>query len=90
MFEGIDFSRTNGWCECSICHLCYFLKYIFRFQLIVSDGCHDLMEMVKSFNNVTFASVKENHYRSHFWYTSKDEAVNLLTIADLTEESGKL
>ena len=30
-----------------------------------------------SFNDATIVSVKENDYRIHFWYMSKDEATNL-------------
>ena len=36
--------------------------------------------------NVTIVPVKENCYRIHFWYMSRDEAINLLRNADLTEK----
>ena len=38
-----------------------------------------------SFNGVSIVSLKRNDYRIHVWYMSKDEAINLLTNADLTE-----
>ena len=31
-----------------------------------------------SFNDVAIVSVKGNDYRIHFWYMSKNEAINLL------------
>ena len=40
--------------------------------------------------NVIFVSVKGNHYRIHFGYMSKDEAINLLRNGDLTEKSRNL
>ena len=43
-----------------------------------------------SFNIAAFVSVKENDYRIHFFYMSKDEGKNLLRNADLIENSGKL
>ena len=43
-----------------------------------------------SFNDVTIVSVKENDYRIHYWHMSKDEAMNLLKNADLSEKSENL
>ena len=43
-----------------------------------------------SLNDVAVASVKGNGGRTHFWYMSKDEALNLLENADLTEKCGTL
>ena len=62
MSEGIDFSRTYGSRECSICHYRYFLKIYFRFHR-VCDGCPDLMQKAMRFIDVTIASVKGNGYR---------------------------
>ena len=42
------------------------------------------------FNDLAIVSVKENDYRIHFCYLSKDEAINFLANADLTEKSGTL
>ena len=39
------------------------------------------------FDDVSIISVKENDYGIHFWYISKDEAINFLRNADLTEKS---
>ena len=43
-----------------------------------------------SVNYETIVSVKENDYRIHILYMSKDEAINLLKNADLTEKSKTL
>ena len=43
--------------------------------------------MQKAVNfNVTIVSVKGNDYRIYFWYMNKDEVLNLLIKADLTEK----
>ena len=84
--EGIDFSRINDSREGSICHYFYILEVKFKFQAIVCDACHDLMQKAMSFNNVAIAYVKEIDYIIHFLYISEDEALNLLRNADLTEK----
>ena len=64
--EGIDFSRIKwkqGSRECSICHYCYFLKVNFRFQAIVCDGCHDLIQKAMNFG---IAVAYENYLGIHF------------------------
>ena len=40
-----------------------------------------------SLNDVVIASVRENDYKIIFWCMSKDEVINLLRKADLTEKS---
>ena len=47
------------------------------------NGCHDLMQKAMNFNNVAIVSVKESDYRIHFWYMSKDGAINVMKISDL-------
>ena len=34
--------------------------------------------------------VKENHFRVHFWYISKDETKNIFNDANLSEKNGSL
>ena len=43
-----------------------------------------------SFNDVAIVSVKENDYRTHFWYMSKDEVMNIMKNSYLKEKSGSL
>ena len=62
-----------------------FLDINLRFDPEVCNGCHDLIQKARSFN-VVIVSVKGNDYRIHFWYISKDEAINLLQNVDLTEK----
>ena len=48
------------------------------------------MQKDMSFNDVAIVSVKGNDYRIHFWYMSKDGAIDLLKDADLTEKNWNL
>ena len=77
VYKGIDVSKTNGSREWIICHYWYFLVINFRFQPKVSNGCHNLMQTAVVFNDAPIFFVKGNDYRVCFWYTSKDEAINL-------------
>ena len=40
------------------------------------------------FNDVVNVSVKGSDYRIHFWYMSKDDAINITKNSSLSEESG--
>ena len=40
--------------------------------------------------NVAIVYVKGNAYRIHFWYNSKDEAINIMNGSNLVDKSGVL
>ena len=40
--------------------------------------------------NVAIVSIKENDYRIHFWYMSKDDAINIRNNSSLNEKAGLL
>ena len=50
------------------------------------NGCHDLMQKAMSFNNVAIVYVKGSAYRIHFWYMSKDDAVNIMNGSSLVDK----
>ena len=76
---GIDINKTNASKECDICHYWYFLDKNFKYEPYLCNGCDDLMKKAINFNDVAIVSVKENDYRIHFWYMSKDDAINKMT-----------
>ena len=41
-----------------------------------------------NFNNAAIESVKGSDYRSHFWYMSKDYAINIMKASNLNEKGG--
>ena len=60
--EGIDVNKTNASKECNICPHWYFLDKGFKFELQVCNGCHDLMQKARNFNDVTIAFVEGSVY----------------------------
>ena len=90
ILEGIDMGKTNKSRECDICHYWYFLDKNFNYEKYLCNGCHDFIQKARNFNDVAIVSVKGNDYRIHFWYMSKDDAINLMTNSNLINKMGAL
>ena len=60
----------------------------FKYETYLCNGCHDLLQKATNFNDVAIVSVKGNNFKIHFWYTSKDYAINLIKNSKLNEKSG--
>ena len=88
--EGIDTDKTNKSSECNICHYWYFLDKNFNYERYLCNACHDLMQKATSFKNVAVVSINGNNYRIHFWYISKNDAINLMTNSNLNDINGVL
>ena len=39
-----------------------------------------------NYNDIAIVSTKGNDYRIHFWYMSKDDAINIMKNANLNEK----
>ena len=87
--EGIDVNNTSASKECDICPFWYF-KDIDKYEPYRCNGCHDLMQKAMSFDNVAIVYVKGNAYRIHFWYMSKDDAINIMSSSNLVDKMGVL
>ena len=87
--EGIDVNKTNLSKECDICHYWYFKGVGFKYEPYLCNGCHDLMQKAMSFNNVAVVYVR-NTYRTHFWYVSKNDAINIINGYNLADKKGVL
>ena len=70
------------------------IKQIYQKNVIFAAigifGCHDLLQKAMSFNNVAIVYVKGNAYRIHFWYMSKDDAINIMNGSNLVDKMGVL
>ena len=86
--EGIDVNKTSASKECDICHYWYFLNYSFKFQPNVCNRCHDLLMMSMNITNIAILNIKGSDYQCIISLISKNEAINLMQNADLTEKSG--
>ena len=42
------------------------------------------------FNNIAIVYIKENAYIIHFWYMSKDDAINIMNDSNLVHKRGVL
>ena len=42
------------------------------------------------FNNIAIVYIKENAYRIHFWYVSKDDAINIMNGSNKVDKRGVL
>ena len=75
--KGIDVNKKNLSKECDICHYRYFKDNGFKYEKHLCNGFHDLMQKAMGLNNVAVVYVKGNAYKIHFWYISKDDAINI-------------
>ena len=85
--EGIDINKTNASKECDIFHYWYFLDKKFNYEPYLSNGRHDLMQKAINFNDVAIVSIKGNDYSIHFWYMSKDDAINIMKSSNLKKRT---
>ena len=88
--ERSDVDKTNLSKECDICHYWYFKDIGYKYEPYLCNGCHGLMQKAMSFNNVAIVYVKGNAYRIHIWYTSKNDAINIMNGSILLDKRGVL
>ena len=79
--EGIDVNKANLSKEFDICHYWYFKDIGFKY---------DLMQKAMSFNNIAIVYVKGSAWRIHFWYMSKNGAINIMNGFNLVDKGGVL
>ena len=70
--------------------LLVFLDKVFKYEPYLCNGCHNLMPKPVNFNDVVIASIKGNNYIIHFWYMSKNDAINIMKKSNLNEKTGLL
>ena len=93
--ERIDINKTKASKECDICHYWHFLDKSFKHECnstepYLCNGYHDLMQKAMNSNDAAIVSIKGNGYRIHFWYMSKDDAINIMKKSNLNEKAGSL
>ena len=88
--ERIDINKTTTSKKCDICHYWCFLDENVKYEIYLCNICHDLMQKTMKFNDVAIVSVKGSDYGIHFWYMSKNDAVNIMKNSNLNEKGGSL
>ena len=48
------------------------------------------MQKALSFNDAAIVSIKDSHYRIHFWYMTKDDAISIMHNSTLSDKKGTL
>ena len=86
--EEIDINKTNASKESDICHYWYFLDKNFKYEQYHSK--YELMQKAMNFNDAAIVSVKGSDYRIHFWYMSKNVAINIMKNSNVSEKNGSL
>ena len=90
ILEGIDLNKTNLSKKCDICHYWYFKDISFQYEPYLCNGCHDLIQKALSFNNIAVFCVQGSALRIHFWYMSKDDAINIMNSSNLVGKRSAL
>ena len=90
IWGGIDIEKTNASKECKICFYWYFKDIGFKYEPHLWNGYHGLLQKSVSFNNIAIVYVKGSAYRVHFWYMSKDDAINIMNNSSLIDKMGVL
>ena len=95
-YNGIDFSkgtmliRKANQKSVMFVTIGIFLNKGFKFQPNVSKKCHDLLMMSMNLSNIDVLNIKGSDYCCIINGVSKNEAINLMQNADLTEKSRTL
>ena len=84
--ESIDINKTSSSRECWLCHFWYFLDKNFNYQ----KYCHDMSIKRVTIKNLAIVYSKENAYRIHFWYMSKNDAISIMYNSNLIDKKGVL
>ena len=67
-----------------------FLNYSFKFRPNVCNRCHSLLMMSINLCGIASVNIKGSDYHCIISLISKNETINLLKNADLTEKTGTL
>ena len=73
--EGIDVNKTSELKECNICHYCYSLSKVFKFEANARNGCHDLLIMSINLSNIAILNIKGTDYRCIISRINNSEAI---------------
>ena len=55
-------------------------------ELVVRKPIVWVSELSMGFNDIANVSIKANDYKTHFWYMSNDETINVLRDVNLIEK----
>ena len=81
--EGIDHSRDiNTSRFCDVCQFCLFPNKNFNYEDYACNGCHNLLMMAFSLDNIAILRVGHAYYRCILMGISRNEALRKLNNAN--------
>ena len=84
--EGIDINKTCLSKECKLCHYWFFKDVGFKFEEQICNGCHDLLTMAYSLENIAILSAKGATFRGILWGISRNEGLKRLNNSVLKDK----
>ena len=87
--KGIDIIKTDLSKECELCHYWFFKDVGFKFEEHVCNGCHNLLTMAYSLENIAILNAKGATFRCSLWGISRNEGFKRLNNSVL-EDKGVL
>ena len=87
--EGIDVNKTSSSKECMLCHYWFFKDVRFKFKEHVCNGCHDLLTMAYSLENIAILNAKGATFRCILWGINRNEGLRRLN-SSVLEDKGVL
>ena len=73
--EGVDVNKTSKLKKCNICHYCYSLNKVFKFEANARNGWHDLLIMSINVSNIAISTIKGTDYRCIISRINNSEAI---------------
>ena len=83
--EFIDFSGSDEFVKCMICHYSYF-KDSFKYQPYVCNGCHDFSMTVQNVSAFFVVTIKNVDCRVYISGIDKKDPVFILKNSDLSDK----
>ena len=81
--ERIDVSKTSASKECALCYYWFFNDVGFKFE---EHGCHDLLTIAYSLENIAILNAKEATFRCILWGISRNEGLRRLNSSVLEDK----
>ena len=85
--EVIDVKKTIALKECELCHYWFFKNVGCKFEEFVCNGCHDLLTIAYSSENIATLNAKGAPFRCILWAISGDEGLRRLNSSEIENKS---
>ena len=72
--EGIDVNKRSEPKECNIYHYWYYLDKVFKFQLDLCNGCHDVLMISMKLSDIAILNIDGADHRCVIRGISKSKA----------------